>query len=72
MVILVGHLLLREHKTIDEIHQYLSERLVPLGQTISRREILFLFETYTALLGAGTEVRHDEAWREQLRENDGV
>jgi hypothetical protein len=54
------------------IHQELSEQLAPLGQTISRREILFLFEAYTALLRAGTEVQQDEAWKEQVRENKGI
>lgn len=72
IVLEVGHLRLREHKTVDEIHQYLSEQLAPLQQTISRREILFLFEAYTALLRAGTEVIHDEAWKEQVRKNKGI
>src|SRR5260221_12482090 len=36
IVILVGQLRLREHKTVDEIHRLLIERLAPLGQTISR------------------------------------
>jgi len=45
----VGHLPLREHKTVDEIHLVLTQRLAPLAQSISRREILFLFEAYTAL-----------------------
>ena len=48
IVLKVGHLRLSEHKTVDEIHQHLLKRLVPLEQTISRREILFLFEAYTA------------------------
>jgi hypothetical protein len=72
IVLLVGHLRLREHKTVDEIHQALSEQLASLEQTISRREILFLFETYTALLRAGTEVNHDEVWKEQVRQNKGI
>lgn len=72
IVLAVGHLRLREHKTVDEIHQYLSEQLAPLQQTISRREMLFLFEAYTALLRAGTEVIHDEAWKEQVRTNKGI
>ena len=72
IVLLVGHLRLREHKTVDEIHQSLSQQLAPLEQTISRREILFLFEAYTALLRAGTEVSHDEAWKEQVRKNTGL
>jgi hypothetical protein len=56
----IRNLRLREHKTVDEIHQSLSEQLAPLEQTISRRAILFLFEAYTALLRVGTEVTHDE------------
>jgi hypothetical protein len=72
IVLLVGHLRLREHQTVDEIHQHLLEQFVPLEQTISRREILFLFEAYTALLRAGTEVQHDEVWKEQVRENKGI
>ncbi len=72
IVLLVGHLRLREHQTVDEIHHHLLEQLAPLEQTISRREILFLFEAYTALLRAGTEVTHDEAWKEQVRKNKGI
>jgi hypothetical protein len=33
---------------------------------------LFLFEAYAALLRAGTEVIHDEAWKEQVRKNKGI
>jgi hypothetical protein len=54
------------------IHHLLTECLAPLGQTISRREMLFLFEAYTALLRVGTEVSRDEAWKEQVRKNEGV
>src|SRR3989440_5380814 len=72
IVLFVGHLRLSEHKTVDEIHQILSEQLAPLAQTISRREILFLFEAYTALLRAGTEVPHDEGWKEQVRQKKGI
>jgi hypothetical protein len=57
---------------VDEIHRSLSTHLAPLEQTISRREILFLFEAYAALLRAGTEVSHDEAWKEQVRHNKGI
>jgi hypothetical protein len=49
IILLVGHLRLGEHKTVDEIHHLLTQRLASLAQTISRREILFLFEAYTAL-----------------------
>jgi len=44
IVLLVGRLRLREHQTVDEIHQELLRRLEPLGVKIARREILDLFE----------------------------
>src|SRR5437588_4654115 len=72
IVLFVGQRRLREHQTVDEIHQSLLEQLAPLDQTISRREILFLFEAYSALLRAGTEVSHDEGWKEQVRQNKGI
>src|SRR5579875_2868458 len=52
IVLLVGSLRLRQHQSVDEVHQELSQRLACLEVTISRREILFLFETYTSLLRA--------------------
>ena len=72
IVLEVGHLRLSEHQTVDEIHHSLSHHLALLEQTISRREILFLFEAYAALLRAGTEVMHDEAWKERVRQNKGI
>jgi hypothetical protein len=72
IVLLVGELRLGEHQTVDEIHQYLLERLAPIQQSISRREILFLFEAYAALLRSGTEVAHDQEWRDVARLNGGL
>jgi hypothetical protein len=72
MVLFVGYRRLSEHQTVDEIHQSLLEQLAPLAQTISRREILFLFEAYTALLRAGTEVTHAKGWKEHVRKNKGI
>jgi hypothetical protein len=72
VVLLVGHLRLDQHRTVDEIHQTIQERLAPLQQTISRREMLFLFETYVALLRAGTEVASDQPWREEVNTNGGL
>jgi len=72
ILLLVGQLRLREHQTVDEIHRTLTQRLALVGQTICRREMLFLFEAYTALLRAGTEVSQDAAWKEEVRENKGL
>lgn len=68
----VGHLRLVDHRTVDEIHQSLLEQLAPLHQTISRREILFLFEAYSSVLRAATEVSQDEEWKEQARNRNGI
>ena len=49
IVLLVGRLHLGKHQTVDEVHEELLERLRPLGVSISRREILYLFEPYCTL-----------------------
>jgi len=72
IVCFVGEARLARHQTVDEIHQALLAELAPLQQTISRREILFLFEAYTALLRAGTDVANDASWREEVARNHGI
>jgi len=69
IVILVGHLLLAQHRTLDEVHQTLLSRLAPFAVTISRREVLYLFEAYSTLLRAGTAVTEDAQFREQVEAN---
>jgi len=68
----VESLRFHQHQTVDEVHQELSRRLRPLAVTISRREILFLFETYTALLRAATKVSQDAGWKNQVHVNKGL
>lgn len=72
IVVFVGHRRLEEHQTVDEIHAALCQRLSRVHQTISRREILCLFEAYTALVRAATEVAQDEEWKAQVRQNQGL
>jgi|SRR5579875_313487 len=72
IVLLVGSLRLRQHQSVDEVHQELSQRLACLEVTISRREILFLFETYTSLLRAASEVDQDADWKSQVQANKGL
>lgn len=72
IVLLVGELRLGEHYTLDETHQYLLERLNPLGVGISRREVLYLFDAYCTLLRAGTDVQEDHEWLEQVKANGGI
>lgn len=72
VVLFVGHLRLRKHQTVDEIHTRVSEKLAVFGQTISRREMLVLFEAYAALVRAASEVQTDEAWKQQVRDHGGL
>jgi hypothetical protein len=71
IVILVGHLRLTQHQTLDEVHQTLLRRLAPFAMTISRREVLYLFEAYSTLLRAATAVTEDVQFREQVEANGG-
>jgi hypothetical protein len=72
IVLLVGRLHLGKHQTVDEVHQELLERLEPLGVKISRREILYLFEAYCTLLRASSEVKDDQQWLGQVKQNGGI
>src|SRR6266513_3010399 len=72
IVLLVGRLRLREHQTVDEIHQELLKRLAPLGVKIARREILYLFEAYCTLLRASSEAKDDREWLAQVEKNGGI
>src|SRR5260221_4004311 len=72
IVLLVGRLRLREHQTVDEIHQELLKRLKPLGVKIARREVLYLFEAYCTLLRASSEAKDDVEWLAQGEKNGGI
>src|SRR5918997_272987 len=72
IVVLVGHLRLAQHQTLDQTHQALQTRLDPFDQTISRREVSYLFDAYTTLVRATHEVADDTAWHEQVRRNGGL
>src|SRR3989442_13939820 len=72
IVLLVGRLRLREHQTVDEIHQAVPTRLEPLGVKIARREILYLFEAYCTLLRASSEAKDDVEWLAQVEKNGGI
>src|SRR5947209_1276906 len=72
VVLLVGRLRLKEHQTVDEIHQELLKRLEPQGIKIARREVLYLFEAYCTLLRASSEAKDDEEWVAQVKKNGGI
>src|SRR5438034_7085877 len=72
IVLLVGRLRLREHQTVDEVHQELLKRLEPLGVRMARREVLYLFEAYCTLLRAASEAKDDVEWLAQVEKNGGI
>jgi len=72
IVLLVGALHLGHHQTVDEIHTQVQERLAPFGVSMSRREILYLFEAYCALLRATSQVKNDQPWLAQVEKNGGI
>ena len=72
VVLLAGRLRLGKHQTVDEVHEELLERLAPLGVTISRREILYLFEAYGTLLRASSEAKDDQKWLAQVEKHGGI
>jgi hypothetical protein len=72
IVLLVGRLRLREHRTVDEIHRELLARLEKLGVKIARREMLYLFEAYGTLLRAASEAKDDVEWLSEVEKNGGI
>lgn len=72
IVLLVGHLRLSEHQTVDQLHLTLQQRLAPFGVSISRCEILYLFDAYCTLLRASQSLADDPAWLEQTRTTGGI
>jgi hypothetical protein len=72
IVLLVGKLHLGNHQTLDEMHETVSERLAPLGVSISRREILYLFDAFSALLRATSDVKEDQEWLDLVEKNGGI
>lgn len=70
-VILAGHLRLGKHQTLDEVHQQISGRIAPLGVSISRREVLYLFKAFCTLLRVASEMKEDKEWFAKPREEWG-
>lgn len=72
IVILVGHLRLGKHQTLDETHAELCERLTPLGASISRREVMYLFDTFCTVLRAASDALQDKEWQKKVEKNRGI
>jgi hypothetical protein len=71
-ILVIGHLRLSQHLTLDQTHQVVQERLARYQVTISRREVLYLFEAYCSLLRAAQEWEADPPWRAAVEANGGL
>lgn len=71
-MILVGHLRLSQHQTLNEVYQLLLRHLAPFSLTISRREVLYLFDAYCTLLHAASAAAEDREWLAQVQANGGL
>jgi hypothetical protein len=71
-VLLIGQLRLSQHLTLDQTHQVVRERLAPWQVTISRREVLYLFEAYCSLLRAAQDWSANPPWRAEVEANGGM
>ena len=72
VLILIGQLRLPHQHTLDQTHQAILTRLAPFELTISRREVLYLFDAYCTLVRAAHEIASDTAWHDQVRANGGL
>lgn len=74
IVALVGYLKLSRHQTVDEVHRSINERLKNYQLSISRRNVMYLFEAYCALLKAASQNKSDpsfQEWLKQVKKNGG-
>jgi hypothetical protein len=72
VVVLAGQFHFGLHQTLDEVHAQIGERLAPLLVSISRREVLYLFQAFSTLLRAASEASEDQEWRQQVEKNKGI
>lgn len=75
IVALVGYLKLHHHQTVDEVHRSINERLKDYQISMSRRNVMYLFEAYGALLKAAAHNRSDptfQDWLGQVRLDGGL
>lgn len=72
IVVLAGQLHFGQHQTLDEVHAQIGERLAVHTVSISRREVLYLFEAFTTLLRAASEAKEDQEWRQEVKRNQGI
>ena len=72
IVVLIGQLRLAQQHSLDQAHQAILTRLASFELTISRREVLYLFDAYCTLMRAAQEIATDSAWLAQVQSNGGI
>jgi hypothetical protein len=72
IVILAGKLHFGKHQTVDEVHAEILQQLAPLGVSISRREITYLFDAFSTLLRAASDLKGDKEWISEVEKNGGI
>jgi hypothetical protein len=72
VVLLIGYLRLKRHQTLDEVHEEISERLKEMETSISRREIMYLFDDFCTVMRAASDAAQDEEWKKQVEKNKGI
>jgi hypothetical protein len=72
IVLLAGQLRWGKHQTLDEVHTYLTERLTRVSASISRREVMNLFDAFSMVLRASSDAAVDEEWKADVEKNKGI
>ena len=72
VVILAGKLHLGNHQTLDEVHRELSERLVSVSASISRREVAYLFDAFDLVLRSASDAAQDHSFLSEVEKNGGI
>lgn len=75
VVALVGYLKLHHHQTVDEVHAVINERLKESRVSMSRRNVMYLFEAYGILLTVAAKNKSDPSfadWLGQTRQDGGM
>ena len=72
VVLLAGKLHLGGHQTLDEVHRELSERLLSVSASISRREVAYLFDDFDLVLRSASDAAQDQEWKSEVEKNGGI
>lgn len=72
VLILAGQLHFGQHRTQEEVYEQIQEQLALQQASISRREVLYLFDAFTTLLRAASDAASDQQWLADVEKNQGI